>query len=226
MTASQTATHPKRKRVGVLISGRGSNMMSLVEASQNDPDAGYDIVLIVANDPNAAGLKWAADKGIATQAVPHGDYTSREDFEDVMHEALISARVEIVACAGFMRILTDRFVKKWQDKMLNIHPSLLPSFKGINTHQRALDAGVKIAGCTVHIVRPELDSGPILGQAAVPTEPGDTADRLASRIIKAEHRLYPEILKRFARGEFIINGETTCDKSVQPSARILFSPDL
>ncbi len=224
MTAS--SPKPARKRVGILISGRGSNMQSLVSASRQDTDAGFDVVKVVSNRPEAAGLTWAAEQGIATEAIDHKAFSSRTDFEDALHGALIDADVEIVACAGFMRILTDTFVEKWRNRMLNIHPSLLPAFRGIDTHERVLAEGVKIAGCTVHIVWPELDAGPILGQAAVSVAPNETPESLAARVIVAEHKLYPEILKRFCRGQIRLNGKLAVyDENINQSD-ILYSPSI
>jgi phosphoribosylglycinamide formyltransferase 1 len=215
-----------RKRVAVLISGRGSNMQSLVCASTTDKDSGYDVVTVLSNRPDAAGLAWAGERGIATAVVDHKAYPTREAFEDTLHEKLMAANVELIACAGFMRIMTDGFVNKWRDKMLNIHPSLLPLFKGVNTHARALEAGVRITGCSVHIVRPELDAGPILGQAAVAVGAGDTPDTLADKVIKAEHILYPEILKLFATGKIRVVGEKIAFSSTINQQGILFSPSI
>ncbi len=215
-----------RKRVGVLISGRGSNMQSLVRASREDENAGYDIVAVISNRPDAAGLIWAAEQGIATVVVDHKAYPAREAFEDSLHEALVTADVELVACAGFMRIMTDTFVTRWHDRMLNIHPSLLPMFKGLDTHARALAAGMRITGCTIHIVRPELDAGPILGQAAVAVDTGDTPDTLAEKVIRAEHVLYPEILKLYALGQIRADGDKiTIDSKINQQG-ILFSPSI
>ena len=173
-----TPTTPK-KRTAILISGRGSNMMSLVEAAR-EPGYPAEIVMVISNRPQAAGIAWAKAQGIPTLALDHKLYSDREHFEGQLHAALTVAKVELVALAGFMRLMTAGFVDKWRDRMLNIHPSLLPSFKGLHTHERALEAGVRVAGCTVHLVRPEMDEGPILAQAAVPVLDGDTPDTLAA----------------------------------------------
>lgn len=214
-----------KKRVGVLISGRGSNMMSLVEAARA-PDYPAEIVLIVSNRPEAAGLAWAKAQGIPALSLDHKNFPNREAFEDQLDRLLKAARVEIVACAGFMRRMTAGFVEAWRDRMLNIHPSLLPSFKGLDTHAAALAAGVKIAGCTVHIVRPELDSGPILAQAAVPVLADDTAETLAQRVLEAEHKLYPHALRLFALDQAVVDGEHVNVNAPVNQAKPLFSPGL
>lgn len=189
-----------RRRVAILISGRGSNMAALVEAAR---EAGYpaEIVLVVSNRPDAAGLAFAAASGIATAVVDHKQFASREAFDAALQETLERARIEIVCLAGFMRLLTTPFVGKWRGRMLNIHPSLLPEFKGLDTHARALAAGVKMHGCTVHFVVAELDSGPIVLQEKVPVLAGDTEETLAARVLAAEHRIYPAALKMVADGK-------------------------
>lgn len=214
----------KKKRVGILISGRGSNMQSLINAAEA-PDYPAEIVLVVSNRPDAPGIAWAKQKGIATLGLDHTHYENRAHFESQLTSLLKSAKVELVALAGFMRLLTEDFVAEWHDKLINIHPSLLPAFKGLNTHQRALDAGVKIAGCTVHFVRLETDVGPIVGQAAVPVLPGDTADDLASRVLEAEHRLYPLALALVASGKARVVGETVAlDIPVNQKVALLSPP--
>ncbi|MDX1780245.1 MAG: phosphoribosylglycinamide formyltransferase [Thalassovita sp.] len=188
------------KRVAILISGGGSNMVKLVESMVGDHPARP--VLVGSNDPDAAGLKKAAEMGVPTFAVDHRPFKGdREAFEAALHEKLAEAQPDIICLAGFMRVLTEGFVRKWEGRMMNIHPSLLPKYKGLHTHQRALDAGDKEAGCSVHMVTPALDDGPILGQARVPIEADDTAATLAARVLVQEHRLYPAVLERFARGE-------------------------
>jgi phosphoribosylglycinamide formyltransferase-1 len=196
-----------KKRVGILISGRGSNMMSLIAAAR-EADYPAEIVCVLSNRPAAEGLSKAAAAGIRTGAFDHQSYGSREGFEADLDKALRTAEVDIVACAGFMRKMTAGFVEAWRDRMINIHPSLLPAFRGLDTHAQALAAGVKLTGCTVHVVRPELDAGPIIAQAAVPVLEGDTEERLAARVLEAEHRLYPHALSLFAGGEAVVDGET------------------
>lgn len=210
-----------RKRVAILISGRGSNMAALIEAAAA-PDYPAEIVCVVSNRPNAAGVTVAQKRGIPTLAID----PPRTLFEDRVHRFLAAADVELVALAGFMRLLTPRFVDTWRDRILNIHPSLLPAFRGLNTHERALAAGVKITGATVHIVRPEMDDGPIIAQAAVPVLAGDTAGTLGSRVLAAEHELYPLALGLYASGHARLeSGRIKIDGTIN-DARALFSPNL
>ena len=190
----------ERKRVAILISGRGSNMASLIEAAKA-PAYPAEIVLVVSNKPGAGGLAIAEAEGIPTRTVPHKSFPDRTSFEAEMERDIIAAGVELICLAGFMRILTPDFIRRFEGRMLNIHPSLLPKYPGLHTHQRALDAGDAEAGCTVHEVTPVLDDGPILGQARVPVLPGDTAESLAARVLQQEHRLYPAVLRRFAAGD-------------------------
>ncbi|MDP3861508.1 MAG: phosphoribosylglycinamide formyltransferase [Phaeovulum sp.] len=188
------------KRVAILISGGGSNMLKLVESMAGDHPARP--VLVVANDPAAAGLARAAALGVATAAVDHRRFKGdRAAFEAELLRPILAMAPDIICLAGFMRVLTPEFVTRFRGRMLNIHPSLLPKYPGLHTHARALAAGDSEAGCTVHEVTPELDAGPILGQALVPVLPGDTAEALAARVLVAEHRLYPAVLRRFAAGE-------------------------
>jgi phosphoribosylglycinamide formyltransferase-1 len=185
-----------KKKVGILISGRGSNMISLVEAS-HAPDWPYEVTLVASDKPAAAGLAWAEANGVATFShSPKG--IPKNEYEAQIEAALRGAGVEIVALAGYMRLLSDDFVATWRGRIVNIHPSLLPKYKGLDTHARAIAAGDAVAGCSVHIVTEELDGGEILGQAEVPILPGDTTDKLADRVLAAEHRLYPQVLAQFA----------------------------
>ena len=184
----------------MLISGRGSNLQSLIDAAKA-PDYPADIALVISNKENAAGLDVARSAGIPARVIPHGNFESREAFDRAIDAALREAKIDLVAEAGFMRIHSDWFAKTWEGKALNIHPSLLPLFPGIRVHQQALDAGVKESGCTVHFIIAALDSGPTIAQAAVPVLPGDTAETLAARILVEEHRLYPAALKLVAEGK-------------------------
>ncbi|MAN91227.1 MAG: phosphoribosylglycinamide formyltransferase [Hyphomonas sp.] len=185
-----------RLKLAILISGRGSNMEAILEAAR-DPAYPAQPVLVLSNRPDAKGLETATAAGIATAAIDHKTYgKDREAFERAMHEQLTETGVEIIALAGFMRVLTPWFVNKWQGRMVNIHPSLLPKYKGLDTHQRALDAGDTEAGCTVHWVSPGVDDGEIIQQASLPILPGDTADSLAARLLPVEHQLYPEALAK------------------------------
>ena len=188
------------KRVAILISGGGSNMIKLVESMTGEHPA--RAVVVGSNDPQAAGLARAAAMGVPTFAVDHRAHKgNRAAFEAALLKPLLAARPDILCLAGFMRILTPDFVQLFAGRMLNIHPSLLPKYSGLHTHQRALDAGDAEAGASVHLVTPELDAGPILGQARVPVLPGDTADTLAARVLTQEHRLYPQVLRRFAQDD-------------------------
>jgi phosphoribosylglycinamide formyltransferase 1 len=193
-----------RKRVAILISGRGSNMGALIEAAA-EADFPAEIALVLSNRPDAKGLEFAAAHGIATAIVDHRAYPTREDFEDALAARLADAHINIVCLAGFLRMFTASFVEPWRGRMLNIHPSLLPEFKGLDTHARALAANAKIHGCTVHFVVPELDSGPTVLQARVPVVEGDDADSLAERVLAAEHRIYPVALKLVAEGKVTID---------------------
>jgi phosphoribosylglycinamide formyltransferase 1 len=191
---------PTKRPVAVLISGSGSNLQALIDACAQ-PDYPARIVLVLSNKADAYGLRRAEAAGIPTEVISHKDYPSRAAFEEALDAAIRASGAEIVCLAGFMRILEDAFVQKWQGRMLNIHPSLLPKYKGLHTHQRALDAGDTEAGCTVHLVVPEMDSGPIIKQATVPILPGDTAETLAQRVLAQEHIIYPEALKLLAEGK-------------------------
>lgn len=195
-----------RRRVGVLVSGRGSNMAALIEAAV-DPSFPAEIVLVLSNRPGAGALDRAAAAGLPTAVVDHKAYPDRESFDRAVHAELVAAGVELVCLAGFMRLLTPWFVESWRDRLINIHPALLPSYKGLHTHERALADGVKLHGCTVHVVRAEMDVGPIIAQAAVPVVEGDDPDSLAARVLKAEHALYPAALALFASGRAVVEGE-------------------
>ncbi len=181
-----------RAKVAVLISGRGSNMAALLYAAKH-PDCPYEIVLVASNDPDAAGLNLAEAEQIRTFSLSHKGM-DREEHDDVMHRAVLDSGAQFIALAGYMRILSRTFVQRWDGRMLNIHPSLLPKYKGLDTHQRALSAGDSHGGCSVHLVTPEIDDGPVLGQIPVAILPDDTPDTLSARVLFAEHQLYPKIL--------------------------------
>ena len=189
-----------RKRVGVLISGRGSNMAALIEAARA-PDYPAEIVGVLSNRAAAPGLETAASHGIATASLAQSKFPSREMFEDTMTQVLESWEVDFVCLAGFMRILGEDFVNRWAGKLINIHPSLLPDYKGLDTHERVLADGAREHGCTVHFVTPGLDEGPSILQARVPVLTGDTPETLAARVLVEEHRIYPEALRMLAKGE-------------------------
>ncbi len=189
-----------KKRVAVLISGRGSNMMALVTAAA-DPDYPAEISLVISDQNDAGGLVWAHEHDISAMAIERAGFTSRSAHEDAIHQALLDYRIQLVCLAGYMRILTAGFTNKWQRRMLNIHPSLLPEFPGLNTHQRAIEAGVSEHGCTVHFVTRELDAGPVVAQAKIEIFADDNEETLAARVLEQEHRLYPGALAKVARGE-------------------------
>ncbi|SNT11079.1 phosphoribosylglycinamide formyltransferase [Tropicimonas sediminicola] len=189
------------KRVAILISGGGSNMLALLDSMA---EAGHPATpcLVASNDPEAAGLARAAARGVATDAVDHRPFgKDRAAFEAELQALIAAHDADMICLAGFMRVLTAGFVTPWSGRMINIHPSLLPKYRGLHTHARALEAGDAEHGCTVHEVTPELDDGPILGQARVPVKPGDTPEILAARVLEMEHKLYPAVLRRFAAGD-------------------------
>ncbi|MBA2125786.1 phosphoribosylglycinamide formyltransferase [Hyphomicrobium methylovorum] len=212
----------KKIRTAILISSRGSNMQALVEAAQA-ADYPAEIVLVGSNRPDAEGLAWADARGLRTLAIDHTRHASREAFETSLQEALEAVDAELVALAGFMRILTAPFVEKWRNRMINIHPSLLPSFRGLHTHEQALAAGVRIAGCTVHFVRPDMDTGPIIAQAAVPVDSCDTPATLGARVLGAEHVLYPAALRLVASGDARCEGDKIFMKQNVNSSLPLYS---
>jgi len=201
----------ERKRTAIFISGHGSNMRALVEAARA-PDYPAEIVLVLSNRPEAAGLTFAKAAGIATAAVDHKIHAGREEFERSVQLLLEIHKIELICLAGFMRLLTPVFVNSWNGRMLNIHPALLPSYRGLHTHQRALDDGVKIHGCTVHFVVPAMDEGPIIAQAAVPVLDDDDAETLAARVLTQEHIIYPQALSLIASGRYHIAGNRVLSK--------------
>ncbi len=200
MTPASRMRAGGKLKTGVLISGRGSNLKALIEACKA-PDFPAEIVLVISNRADAGGLAYARNAAIPAAIFPHTDYASREAFDAAIDARLKNAGVECICLAGFMRILSDRFVRAWQGRMMNIHPSLLPDFKGTEVHERVLAAGVKESGCTVHYVVPELDSGPTILQARVPVLAGDTPATLAARVLTEEHRTYPAALRMIAEGQ-------------------------
>jgi phosphoribosylglycinamide formyltransferase-1 len=212
-------------KVGVLASGRGSNLAALIEAAA-DPAYPAEIALVLVNVRGAAALDRAQAAGIPTRLIEHHAFPDRARFDAALDAALREGGIELVCLAGFMRLLTPAFVEAWRDRMINIHPSLLPAFPGLDTHARALQAGVKITGCTVHFVRHETDTGPIIAQAAVPVLPDDTPDSLAARVLEAEHRIYPLALTLVAEGRVRVVGKRAeivgnADVAVGPA---LFNP--
>ena len=189
-----------KKRVGVLISGTGSNMKALVSAGRQATSP-FEVVCVASNKTEAGGISWAREQAIATQVINHKDYATREAFDAALNAYLQSQRLDLIACAGFMRIMTPALITPWAGRMVNIHPSLLPLYKGLHTHQRAIEAGDIEAGCSVHFVTTELDGGPIIAQARVPILAGDTPETLAARVLVEEHKLYPAALAQVSRDQ-------------------------
>lgn len=211
----------KKLKVGVLISGNGSNLQALIDACAH-PDYPADIAVVISNTESAYGLNRARNIGIPAHVINHRDYASRKEFDDAIHQLLEHHMAEVVCLAGFMRLLSPEFVGRWYNKLLNIHPSLLPAFKGAHAHEQVLAAGAKISGCTVHFVRPEMDAGPIIIQAAVPVLPQDTPDTLGARVLEQEHRCYPLALRWLAENRLQVIDEkvTVADVVLSPGSLI------
>lgn len=210
-------------KVGVLISGRGSNLAALIEAARA-ADYPAEIACVVSNKADAPGLGIAAAAGVPTAMVSHKGHPDRESFDRAVSGELERHGVELVVLAGFMRIFSPWFPARWANRLINIHPSLLPAFKGMHVQRQALDAGVRLSGCTAHLVIPDLDSGPIIAQAAVPVLAGDTEETLSARILRQEHRLYPLVVRWFAEGRVNIAGDKVTVEGVACDATLLFSP--
>jgi phosphoribosylglycinamide formyltransferase-1 len=213
-----------RLRVGVLISGRGSNLQALIDACA-DPAFPAEIQLVISNVPGAPGLVRAERAGIRSDINGHQRFPDRESFDSALDLALDGAKIELVCLAGFMRLLTDGFVERWRDRMINIHPSLLPAFKGVNVHERVLVAGVRFTGCTVHFVRPAMDEGPIIAQSVVAVLPGDDAARLAERVLAEEHKIFPLALRLIAEDRVRVTDEQVeISGAVGPAMTALMNP--
>ncbi|MGE4372030.1 MAG: phosphoribosylglycinamide formyltransferase [Xanthobacter sp.] len=212
-----------RKRTAILISGRGSNMAALVKAAQK-VDFPAKIDLVLSNREDAAGLEFAAAHGVPTRVLSHKGYADRAAFDTALDGLLREEGIEIVCLAGFMRLLTPWLVEQWQDRMINVHPSILPSFKGLHTHERALEMGVRVHGCTVHFVRAEMDAGPIILQAVVPIEADDTPDTLADRVLMQEHIIYPKGLELLAADRLSVDNERVRISGVRRGPAPLISP--
>jgi len=210
-------------KIGVLISGRGSNLQALIDAA-SEPGYPAEIALVISNRADAAGLARAQSAGIATEIIPHRQFPDRVAFDTALDGALRKAGVGLVCLAGFMRILTPWFAETWRDRLVNIHPSLLPAFKGLDPHAQALAAGVRFSGCTVHFVTPEMDSGPIIVQAAVPVLDGDDETVLAERILAAEHRCYPLAVRLIAEGRVRVSGQRVLVAGAADPGRSLVNP--
>lgn len=216
---------PPKLKIAVLISGRGSNLQSLIDhfgpVITGSP---IEIVLVLSNRPDALGLERAKKAGIPAVIVDHKQFTDRASFDAAMDARIRESGAELVVLAGFLRLLTDGFIAGWKDRLVNIHPALLPSFKGLHTHARALEAGVRFHGCTVHYVRPAMDEGPIIAQAAVPVRPGDTEETLARRVLEAEHRLFPLALRLIAEGKVSVENERAIVRDAAFAGGVLFNP--
>ena len=213
----------RRRRTAILISGRGSNMDALIEAARA-PDFPAEIVLVASNRPDAPGLARAKAAGLAVAAVDHKIYAGREEFERALQIILETHRVEMICLAGFMRLFSPWFIGQWRDRLLNIHPALLPSYRGLHTHERALADGVKIHGCTVHFVVPEMDEGPIVAQAAVPVLDTDTAETLGARVLAQEHAIYPNALRLVASDAVHVEGNRVLGALPASNATLLAPP--
>ena len=212
-----------KTKIAVLISGRGSNMQAILAAAKADSFPA-EVVVVISNNHDAAGLEYAREAGIETEVVDHRDFDTREEFEQALDAVLKLYDTRIVCLAGFMRILTPWFTERWRDLLLNIHPSLLPAFKGLHTHERALETGVRIHGCTVHYVRPEMDDGPIIGQAAVPVLPDDTPSTLAARVVAAAHKLYRQCIALACTGKARVAGGRVRLQVREYGAELLMNP--
>ena len=211
-------------RTAVLISGRGSNLAALIEACA-PPEARAEIALVISNRADAAGLRHARAAGIAAETVDHRRFTGREEFDRALNELLEQRNIELVCLAGFMRVLSGWFAERWRDRLLNVHPSLLPAFPGLDAHRRALAAGVRFSGCTVHFVRAEVDAGPIVVQGVVPVRQEDTPETLAARVLQAEHRCYPVALDLVASGRARVVDERALIDGATAPATIVINPE-
>jgi phosphoribosylglycinamide formyltransferase-1 len=212
-----------RARTAVLISGRGSNLAALIAACAR-PDAAAEIALVISNRPDAAGLQHARAAGIPAATIDHRGFGTREDFERSLSGSIESSDIRLICLAGFMRLLSAWFTERWRDRLLNIHPSLLPAFPGLDTHRRALAAGVRFSGCTAHFVRAEVDAGPIIVQGVVPVHPDDTPETLAARVLQAEHRCYPLALELVASGRARVEGDSVVIEGAGAPDVIMINP--
>ncbi len=213
-----------RLKIAILISGRGSNMTALAEACAAD-DFPAEVAAVVSNRPDAQGLTTAADRGITTTIVDHTRYDSRAGFDAALSAAIESSGADLVCLAGFMRLLGAPFVDQWRDRLINIHPSLLPAFKGLDTHAQVLAAGARFSGCTVHFVRPAMDEGPIIVQAALPVAPSETAVGLAARVLEQEHRIYPLAVRWIAEGRVTVGTETVTIAGASAASGVTINPE-
>lgn len=212
-----------RMKLGILISGRGTNMQALIKAA-GDPDFPAEVAVVISNSATAQGLVFAREHGIETLVIDHKEFDSREDFENALHAGLTDAGIELVCLAGFMRILNAEFVARWRNRMINIHPSLLPAYRGLRTHERVLEDGVRFTGCTVHFVRPEMDAGPVILQAVVPVRTHDTPAILSKRVLGYEHRIIVEAVRLIAGKHVRVSGNRVTGKDIRTPDKGLISP--
>jgi phosphoribosylglycinamide formyltransferase-1 len=211
-------------KIAVLISGRGSNLQSLIEATK-EKDFPAEIVAVISNVPGARGLERAKNAGLPVRVVDHKNFSGRETFEDAINDVLDSTGAELICMAGFMRLVSDGFVQRWHDRLVNIHPSLLPAFKGLRVHERAIEAGVRFSGCTVHFVRSDMDCGPVIVQAAVPVRAGDDAGALAARVLEQEHKAYPLAVRLIAEGRVRVENERAIIEGANAPGGVLLNPE-
>ena len=212
-------------QIGILISGRGTNLQALIDACRA-PEFPARIALVLSNNAEAPGLARATDANIPTRVVDHRDFADRDVYDEAVGAALEEAGVELVCLAGFMRLLSESFVNRWRDRVINVHPSLLPAFKGLNVHERVLAAGVRFSGCTVHFVRPEMDDGPVIVQSVVPVAPDDTPKTLAARVLVTEHRCYPLTVRLIAEGRVRVRSERVLIEGGKLTEGVMINPAI
>lgn len=212
-------------QIGILISGRGTNLQALIDACR-EPEFPARIALVLSNNAEAPGLARATDANIPTRVVDHHDFGDRDVYDEAVGAALEEAGVELVCLAGFMRLLSESFVSRWRDRIINVHPSLLPAFKGLNVHERVLAIGVRFSGCTVHFVRPEMDDGPVIVQSVVPVAPDDTPESLAARVLVTEHRCYPLTVRLIAEGRVRVRNERVLIEGGKLTEGVMINPAI
>ena len=212
-------------QIGILISGRGTNLQALIDACR-EPEFPASIALVLSNNAAAPGLARATDANIPTRVVDHRDFGDRDVYDEAVGAALEEAGVELVCLAGFMRLLSESFVSRWRDRIINVHPSLLPAFKGLNVHERVLATGVRFSGCTVHFVRPEMDDGPVIVQSVVPVAPDDTPETLAARVLVTEHRCYPLTVRLIAEGRVRVRNERVLIEGGKLTEGVMINPAI
>ncbi|WP_286831269.1 MULTISPECIES: phosphoribosylglycinamide formyltransferase [Kordiimonas] len=213
----------RKLRLGVMISGSGTNLQALIDAC-SAADYPATIEVVISNRPDVRGLERAEQAGIKAVTIDHKEFEDKETFEDALHECLADHKIDLVCLAGFMRLLTSTFVNRWRDRMINIHPSLLPSYKGLHTHARAIEDGVRFAGCTIHYVRPEMDNGPIIMQAAIPVAVDETEESLIAKTLSYEHKMYPAAVRMIAEGKVRVAGNKVAFKDVDVGELGIISP--